>query len=97
MGRLSAALIAFAAMAGLAGCGSDAASPAPDAQPSEAGAGPILSGELPLLNGEPADLERYRGAWSSAARPGPAPGASPWARLADSVLREDVIVHSGRA
>ena len=61
MGRLSSALIAIAAMAGLAACGSQTASPAPDPQPREAGAGPILSGELPLLNGEPADLGSYRG------------------------------------
>jgi len=61
MGRLSSALIAIAAMAGLAACGSQAASPAPDPQPREAGAGPILSGDLPLLNGEPADLASYRG------------------------------------
>ncbi len=58
MGRLPAALIAFAATAGLAGCGSEAASPASDTQPSEAGAGPILSGEY-LLDRDGEVVERY--------------------------------------
>ena len=61
MGRRSAALSATVAIAGLAACGSEATTPAPSPQPREAGAGPILSGELPLLNGERVDLGRYRG------------------------------------
>ncbi len=42
-------------VAALAGCGDDGVS----APPAEAG--PVLSGSLPLLNGEPQDLSEYRG------------------------------------
>ncbi len=75
MVRLVAGLAALAAMAGLAACGSDEAMPAPGPEGSQAsGAGTIsseapqpgaragvLTGTLPLLNGERRDLERYRG------------------------------------
>ena len=52
----------LAAMAGPVACGADGGTPAPEPQGSQAsGAGSILSGTQPLLNGEPQDLAEYRG------------------------------------
>jgi len=57
MGRTSAALAALAVVAGLAACGQDDVMPAPAPEGSPAsGAGSILTGSQPLLNGTKQDL-----------------------------------------
>ncbi len=64
-------LVAITATVGLAACGSDdAAPPAPDSQGATSGAGStsakpsaerVLTGTLPLLNGDDQDLAEYEG------------------------------------
>ena len=76
MRRLLAAVICFAATAGLAACGDDAPAPSPESAETpgaSAGAassgehtsadsgGGVLAGTLPLLNGEPQRLEEFHG------------------------------------
>ncbi len=62
MGRAVAVVAGLAVIAGLASCGGDDATPAPDPEGNRAsGAGPVLSGSLPLLDGSDQDLGDYRG------------------------------------
>ncbi len=69
--RSLAILLVLAATAGLAACGDDGAmttgepaatkQEAPAATEQDAGAGSVLAGSLPLLDGEQQDLAEYRG------------------------------------